>query len=109
MKNLYRIINEVVSEVRESIVESLRSREYKTEVERYYGEASIVVEIGCEVVNGWLMPYKRATVVHCEEHKSPLLEEAIMNALPDWDEVENEFNEVQGEYEAQREYEELNR
>ena len=100
MKKLEQIISEVVSDMNVNIVDSLCARQKRAEVERYYGEAYIIAEVGIENLNnGYYLPYKKAVVCHQDEHHSPLLEQAIMDALPNWDDMEKEFNEAQREYE----------
>ena len=94
MKKLERIINEVVSDITDSIIQSLCAKETKAEIERYYGEAYIIAEVGLERLNnGFYLPYKKAIVCHHEEHQSPRLEQAITDALPTWDDIEAQYNE----------------
>lgn len=92
------IIKEISSAMRDAIIEAVSFNEYKVEKEFVYGAAIVSVVMGHELVNGWLAPVKEINVLHDDDtHKSPLLESAITEALPDWDKLEKEYGYVEQE------------
>ena len=88
MKRIKQIISEVVDKVTEEINKSIDNYEKKAEAWVYYGDAAVIVEIGYNKENGLLVPVKEVTISHANEQKSPLLQQAIMDALPSWDDIE---------------------
>lgn len=100
MKNLKDICKEISSAMRDKIIGAVSFNEYYVYKEFVYGDAIVSVEMGHEKVNGWLAPIKEVNVLHDDDtHKSPLLESAITEALPDWDKLEKEYGYVEDEQE----------
>lgn len=92
------IIKEISSAMRDAIIEAVSFNEYYVFKEFVYGDAIVSIEMGYELVNGCLAPVKEIHVLHDEDtHKSPLLESAITEALPDWDKLEKEYGYVEQE------------
>lgn len=92
------IIKEISSAMRDAIIEAVSFNENRVIKEFVYGEAIVNIEMGYELVNGCLAPIKEINVLHDEDtHKSPLLESAITEAMPDWDKLEKEYGYVEQE------------
>lgn len=92
------IIKEISSAMRDAIIDAVSFNESKVEKEFYYGNAFVVVEMGYEMKNGWLIPVTEVNVLHDDDmHRSPLLEGAITEALPNWDKLEKEYGYVEQE------------
>ena len=92
------IIKEISSAMRDAIIEHVSFNEHYVYNEFVYGDAIVQIEMGHEKVNGCLAPIKEVNVLHDDDtHKSPLLESAIMEALPDWDKLEKEYGYVEDE------------
>ena len=92
------IIKEISSAMRDAIIEAVSFNENSVIKNFVYGDAVVSVEMGYELVNGWLAPVKEINVLHDDDaHKSPLLESAITEALPDWDKLEKEYGYVEQE------------
>lgn len=92
------IIKEISSAMRDKIIDAVSFNEYYVFKEFVYGNAIVQIEMGHEKMNGWLAPLKVVKVLHDDDaHKSPLLESAIMEALPDWDKLEKEYGYVEDE------------
>ena len=84
--------------MRDAIIEAVSFNENRVIKEFVYGEAVVAVEMGYELKNGWRTPVKEINVLHDDDaHKSPLLESAITEALPDWDKLEKEYGYVEDE------------
>lgn len=93
MKKLTDICKQIANKIKAEMDEALEFRCEHVTKELLFGTAWVVVEIGRTSVNGWLLPYSYVTVYHEDvNHQSPLLEDAIKQALPTWDEVEKEYN-----------------
>ena len=92
------IIKEITKVMRDEIIDAVSFNEKKVDKEFVYGDAIILIVMGYEPKNGWLIPLKEVNVLHDEDtHKSPLLESAITEALPDWDKLEKEYGYVEQE------------
>lgn len=92
MKNVKDICREVASKVKTEMLDALEFGYNSIVVEVEYGSAWVQAELDIARVNGWVIPTTEVTVFHeYNEHQSPRLEKAIMNALPSWDDVEREY------------------
>lgn len=92
------IIKEISSAMRDAIIGAVSFKENYVDKEFVYGDAIVWVVMGYELVNGWLAPLKEVKVLHDDDaHKSPLLESAITEALPNWDKLEKEYGYVEQE------------
>lgn len=87
MKKLENIIKDVAAGVRNEMEDSIRSKVRRLHFEKSYGEAYVDVD--------YLSPsVVMVSASHIDTaHRSPLLEGAILDALPDWYEVYNDIME----------------
>lgn len=88
------ICNEVAKDVRSMINQALELGDDSVYYEKEYGDAFIGVDIRpVNLRNGFYMMVTDVFVSHCDtRHESPLLTEAVRKAIPDWDELEKEYN-----------------
>lgn len=92
MKNVKQICSELAAKVKREIEQAIEFDYYSATVEEEYGTASIQVYCHLEERDGWMIPETDITIFHDDDsHKSPLLEEAIRQAIPSWEQVENEI------------------
>lgn len=92
------IIKKIASAMRDEIIEAVSFNVHKVDREFVQGNATVLIVMGYELVNGGLAPIKEVKVLHDDDtHKSPLLESVITEALPDWDKLEKEYGYVEDE------------
>ena len=88
------IISHIVSEVREQMYQCLFAGMDRMWSEVVMGEAVINVEIHEVYSHSFEIADVQCVITHdVEEHKSPLLEQAIIDALPDWYEMKHKIME----------------
>lgn len=94
MAKYQEICNEVAKDVKWMIESALEFGDDKVYYEKEYGEAFVSVDIRpVNLGNGYYMMVTDVFVAHGDtKHNSPLLTDAIRKALPDWDELETEYN-----------------
>lgn len=93
MKNLREICKEIAAKIKEEMEDAIEFNYDQIYKEFVFGKAWVQVELELKSKNGWVIPTTEVTVFHDDNsHQSPLLEAAIKNALPTWDEVEREYN-----------------
>ena len=86
-------MKQIVSEVTEQMYQCLFARMDRMWCEVVMGAAVINVELH-EVYGNYEIVDIQCTVTHdVEEHKSPLLEQAIIDAMPDWFEMKHKMEE----------------
>lgn len=86
MKAVDTICRELADGVREQIRQAIMAGDDRATYEKEYGDSVIVVDVRAY---GSMLVY--AVVGHADgSHKSPRLEEAIENAVPDWYSIERE-------------------
>lgn len=89
MKNVKQICSELAAKVKREIEQAIEFDYYSATVEEQYGTACIQVYSHLEERNGWMIPETDITIFHDDDsHKSPLLAEAIKQAIPSWEQVE---------------------
>lgn len=88
------ICNTVANDVKDMIKTALEFGDDKVYYEKEYGTAFVAVDIRpVNLRNGYYMMVTDVFVAHEDtKHNSPLLTDAIRKALPDWDEMETEYN-----------------
>lgn len=85
MKKLQSIIYDVLVDVRKDMEKAILMGANGIHYEREYGDAYIDVEIYKEKRNNYIFENSEVLVNHIDtKHKSPLLEQAIKDALPSW-------------------------
>lgn len=95
MKRYERIIQEVAADVKDEMQFNIEFGYDSMQWEKYYGTAVVIVEVSERHTSfGW-MTFTDVVVAHEDGHKSsPLLQEAIEKALPSWDKLKEEFNDL---------------
>ena len=92
MKNLRDICKEIAAKIKAEMEDAIEFNYDHIYEDFIFGKAWVQVELKVNSVNGWVIPATEVTVFHDDNsHQSPLLEAAIKNALPTWDEVEREY------------------
>lgn len=86
-------INEIASDIRTKIENHLVDYNRSLYYEKEVGGCLIVIDINVEQLsNGFLYQNTEVDIQHDnEQHHSPLLAEAIKNAMPDWLDIEEEI------------------
>lgn len=93
MKNLKDICKEIAAKIKAEMEDAIEFNYDHIYKDFIFGKAWVQVELELNSVHGWVIPTTEVTVFHDDNsHQSPLLEAAIKNALPTWDEVEREYN-----------------
>lgn len=94
MTTLENIITEVAAGVRMEMEDSILAGAYGMHFEKVYGDAYVDIDIFEEHRGGYIEVIEQVMVSHFDTcHRSPLLESAIKNVLPDWWEVKNSMME----------------
>ena len=92
MKNLKDICKEIAAKIKAEMKDAIEFNYDQIYKEFIFGKAWVQVELELSSVHGWVIPTTDVRVFHDDNsHQSPLLEAAIKNALPTWDEVEREY------------------
>lgn len=91
MMNIKTISEKVNDQVRAEIEKAVDFEENRIVTDVDFGCALVHVEIRLVSKSGWLEEEVELYICHKEYfHESPLLEEALKNALPTWENVETE-------------------
>lgn len=92
MMNYNTICNEVAQELKAKMAEAIECGDEALYYEKEYGTAIVTVDIYQRRVSGWWMTFTDVVVAHEDaHHQSPLLTDAIKQALPDWDKMSEDF------------------
>ena len=92
MMNYNTICNEVAQELQEKMKIAIECGDEALYFEKEYGRAFVAVDIYQRRVSGWWMTFTDVVVAHEDaSHQSPLLTDAIKQALPDWDKMSEDF------------------
>lgn len=96
MSKLQTIIYDVAVEVRKEMASAIFNGSKGMHYEKAYGDAYVDIDIYLKIENNYVIVVKEAIVSHVDtQHKSPLLEKAIFDVLPNWfDMYENIKDEV---------------
>lgn len=105
MKKFDKVLKEVVAGVREEMRSSIEAGINHLRYEYDLSDCTIMVESHLVVcINGMGISDHDVWVARDNEHESPLVQAAIRNMLPDWVDVEREYEEKQKEYELEERY-----
>lgn len=99
-KLVKQVAQGVENEIRESIAAGLDSASY----EQDFGNTTVMVEV--ELVGRGIVVQINDVWIEREDcdHSSPLVVEAIKQALPDWIAIERQVEEEQSSYKYEAEY-----
>ena len=91
--NRTKFINDIASEVRAKIENHLVQYNRNLYYEKEYNGSLVVVSIYVECLcNGYYLQNTEVDIQHDNcDHRSPLLEEAIKRAMPNWLAIEEEI------------------
>lgn len=89
-----KMLFQIVDDIKQQMIEYLMSNMDRMACELVYGAAVVEVYIH-EVPSQYEITDVQVIITHdIEEHKSPLLEAAIIKAMPDWFKMKHELEET---------------
>lgn len=105
MKKFNKILKEVAAGVREEMRSSVEAGINHLSYEYDLSDCTIMVESHLVVcINGLGISDHDVWVARDKEHESPLVLNSIRKVLPDWVDVEREYEEQQKEFELEERY-----
>ena len=85
MSKLQTIIYDAAVGVRKEMAEAIFNGAKGMHFEKVYGDAYVDIDIFLEFKDNYVFEVKEVMISHCDtQHKSPLLEKAIYDVLPNW-------------------------
>ena len=85
MSKLQTIIYDVAVEVRKEMASAIFNGSNGMHYEKAYGDAYVDIDIFVVFKGNYMFEVKEVMISHCDtQHKSPLLEKAIYDILPNW-------------------------